>query len=65
MGDSRQTIDATVSEVPTAADVLQVPTLELVCGECGYGIVVRRDQPDCPMCRAHEWQERPGFARWS
>ena len=38
---------------------------ELFCSECGYGIVVRRDPPDCPMCRAHEWQDRPGFARWN
>jgi rubrerythrin len=38
---------------------------ELFCGACGYGIVVRRDPPDCPMCRANEWQEWPGSARWN
>ena len=55
MGDSRHTVDATASEVPTATDVLQVPTLELVCGECGYGIVVRGTAPECPMCRQRVW----------
>jgi hypothetical protein len=34
---------------------------ELFCGEC----VVRRDPPECPMCRACEWRERPDFARWN
>ena len=34
---------------------------ELFCRECGYGIVVRRELPDCPMCRAQQWQDRPGF----
>lgn len=38
---------------------------ELFCSACGYGIVVRRDPPHCPMCRAQEWQERPGLARWN
>ena len=38
---------------------------EHFCGECGYGIVVRREPPECPMCRSSEWQERPGFARWN
>jgi len=38
---------------------------ELFCRECGYGIVVRRDPPDCPMCRSAEWQERPGVGRWN
>ena len=38
---------------------------ELFCSECGYGIVVRRDPPDCPMCRVSEWRERPGFERWN
>jgi rubrerythrin len=38
---------------------------ELFCGVCGYGIVIRRDPPVCPMCRASEWHERPGSARWN
>ncbi|MBV8479442.1 MAG: hypothetical protein JOY72_03980 [Actinobacteria bacterium] len=36
---------------------------ELFCRSCGYGIVVRRDPPDCPMCRASEWRDQPGFER--
>jgi len=38
---------------------------ELYCGECGYGIVVRREPPECPMCRSSAWSERPGFTRWN
>jgi rubrerythrin len=38
---------------------------ELFCGECGYGIVVRRYPPQCPMCRKTSWSARPGFARWN
>jgi hypothetical protein len=28
------------------------------CSECGYGIVVLRVLPTCPMCRGQEWIER-------
>ena len=28
------------------------------CAECGYGIVVLRVLPTCPMCRGQEWIER-------
>lgn len=38
---------------------------ELFCRECGYGVVVRREPPDCPMCRSNDWSSRPGFARWN
>jgi hypothetical protein len=29
--------------------------VELVCAECGYGIVVTSVPPACPMCRATSW----------
>lgn len=35
---------------------------ELYCATCGYGIVVRRDPPLCPMCRASSWGERRASA---
>jgi rubrerythrin len=38
---------------------------ELFCGGCGYGVVIRRDPPECPMCRSSVWAERPGRARRS
>jgi lipopolysaccharide biosynthesis regulator YciM len=28
------------------------------CAECGYGIVVLRVLPTCPMCRGQQWIER-------
>lgn len=28
------------------------------CAECGYGIVVLRVLPTCPMCRGTEWVAR-------
>jgi rubrerythrin len=36
---------------------------ELWCKGCGYGIVVRREPPVCPMCRGTSWRERPLLAR--
>jgi hypothetical protein len=30
--------------------------LELVCGSCGYGVVVNAPPEQCPMCRAASWQ---------
>ena len=38
---------------------------EYRCAECGYGIVVRRDPPECPMCRSTAWTNRPSFRRWN
>jgi rubrerythrin len=38
---------------------------ELFCRGCGYGVVVRRDPPDCPMCRANDWREQPTLAHWN
>ncbi|HET8527487.1 MAG TPA: hypothetical protein VFL60_01145 [Gaiellaceae bacterium] len=40
------------------------PPRELRCGSCGYGVVVRRDPPACPMCRESSWRERPTSARY-
>jgi rubrerythrin len=36
---------------------------ELWCARCGYGVVVRREPPACPMCRAMHWRERAPWAR--
>ena len=38
---------------------------ELWCGGCGYGVVVRRDPPECPMCRQTSWLERAPLARYN
>lgn len=32
---------------------------ELWCAGCGYGVVVRREPPACPMCRRTSWREGP------
>jgi rubrerythrin len=32
---------------------------EFRCADCGYGAVVRRTLPTCPMCGATVWQARP------
>ncbi len=29
--------------------------VELVCAECGYGVVVTSVPPACPMCHATTW----------
>ena len=44
---------------------LQPYVRELWCGGCGYGVVVRREPPECPMCRATSWRERPPLARYN
>lgn len=33
---------------------------EFRCVGCGYGVVVRRLLPACPMCRGHVWEEPAG-----
>jgi rubrerythrin len=38
---------------------------ELWCEGCGYAIVIRRDPPECPMCRQSSWCERPPLARYN
>ena len=30
---------------------------EFRCAECGYGVVVRRVLPECPMCRGRSWED--------
>jgi rubrerythrin len=32
---------------------------EFRCSECGYGAVVRRALPPCPMCGGTVWESRP------
>jgi rubrerythrin len=41
------------------------PVRELLCGRCGYGVVVRREPPACPMCRETSWRELPLSARYN
>lgn len=33
---------------------------EFRCAECGYGVIVRTELPQCPMCRGRAWQRVPG-----
>jgi hypothetical protein len=37
---------------------MEVERRELVCGTCGYGVVVRHEPPECPMCRGSQWVPR-------
>jgi rubrerythrin len=53
-----------------AVELKSPPTLlqsvrELWCNRCGYGVVVRREAPACPMCRETSWRERPRLARYN
>jgi hypothetical protein len=36
-----------------------LPGGDYLCGECGYGVTVRRELPRCPMCGAMAWEEVP------
>jgi hypothetical protein len=33
---------------------------EFRCAGCGYGVIVRRLLPPCPMCRGDVWEEPAG-----
>ena len=33
---------------------------EFHCSECGYGVIVQRELPRCPMCSGTGWEQ----ARW-
>jgi hypothetical protein len=32
---------------------------EFRCSDCGYGAVIRRALPACPMCGGTVWEHRP------
>jgi hypothetical protein len=32
---------------------------EFRCGDCGYGAVIRRELPPCPMCGGTVWESLP------
>jgi rubrerythrin len=32
---------------------------EFRCSDCGYGAVIRRALPPCPMCGSTVWESRP------
>ena len=34
-------------------------TGEYRCSDCGYGAVVQRALPPCPMCGGSAWESRP------
>jgi hypothetical protein len=34
---------------------------EFHCAECGYGVIVSKELPLCPMCGGRSWEE----ASWS
>jgi hypothetical protein len=29
------------------------------CADCGYGITIRAELPDCPMCAGRSWEAVP------
>lgn len=35
---------------------------EFRCSECGYGVVVQRALPLCPMCGGEAWEQPPARA---
>ncbi len=38
-------------ERPVYAESLASERRELLCGDCGYGALVREEPPESPMCR--------------
>ena len=43
-------------------ETLMQSVRELWCAGCGYGVVVRREPPECPICREANWREWPRLA---
>lgn len=35
---------------------------EFHCADCGYGVIVRNELPQCPMCRGLAWEPDSPFA---
>lgn len=46
-------------------ETLHPSVRELWCRGCGYGVVIRRDPPECPICRQTSWRERPPLTRYN
>jgi rubrerythrin len=55
------------TETPEATDFVaffmtgQPATGEFHCSQCGYGVIVERELPRCPMCSGTAW-EQPGWS---
>jgi len=32
---------------------------EFHCAQCGYGVTVYRELPQCPMCGGESWEQTP------
>lgn len=68
--DLREAIEVSASSLPDFADFVDFAVAgsnasgEFRCADCGYGAVVQRVVPPCPMCRGTIWEQRePGLAR--
>ena len=62
------TAQATSLPAPLPLDDFKVAGSEVSgefrCGDCGYGAVVQRALPPCPMCGGAVWESRaPRFTR--
>jgi rubrerythrin len=58
---SSETVEAPLDD-PGFADFAAAGTGvagEFRCANCGYGAVVRRELPSCPMCGGTVWESRP------
>ncbi|MBX5474731.1 MAG: hypothetical protein IRZ20_06910 [Thermoleophilia bacterium] len=48
---------------PSADEVVELATVgeaavgEFRCAECGYGVIVQRELPACPMCGGTRWEQ--------
>ena len=58
-------IESRRSEGPAVAEADGAPAFlpagqraegEFRCAECGYGVIVRNELPECPMCRGLVWE---------
>ena len=51
---------AAISEDQLYVEFLQTGTStkgEFSCAECGYGVIVSKELPLCPMCGGESWEQ--------
>ena len=57
--ESKRSQGAVLAETAGVPDFLaagQPAEGEFRCADCGYGVIVRTELPECPMCRGLTWE---------
>lgn len=64
LGEAVDVPEAPATSLPDVGDYVDFAAAgsdvagEFRCGDCGYGAVVQKVLPPCPMCRGTVWERR-------